>query len=156
MMQNRMKNHQLREEQKKELLERAPVGNIATISENGYPYVVPVHFIYHEGKIYIHGLPEGQKISNILENEKVCFQVNNMKGLILDEGPCDINTEYESVIIIGTAAIVDDYDLKEIILGAIVAKYTPQLNGKKLPENMIKGTAIIEVTIKESTGKYYK
>ena len=46
-MQNRMKKNQLNNEQITELLIKSPVGNIATINENGYPYVVPVHFIYY-------------------------------------------------------------------------------------------------------------
>lgn len=155
-MQNRMRNHQLNEEQITSILTKAPVGNIATINENGYPYVVPVHFIYYEDKIYIHGLPRGQKISNILENEKVCFQIYDMKGFIFDNSPCDINTEYESVVITGTATTIEDLNLKETVLNKIVEKYTPHLGGTKLPENMIKGTAVIEITIKELTGKYYK
>ncbi|MDP2217135.1 MAG: pyridoxamine 5'-phosphate oxidase family protein [Methanolobus sp.] len=155
-MQNRMKEHQLEEEQITGLLERATVGNLATIDKSGYPYAVPVHFIYHDGRIYIHGLPHGQKISNILANEKVCFEAHDMKGLILDEAPCDVNTEYESVVIIGTAALIDDHSLKEAVLDRVVEKYTPSLKGAALPDNMVRGTAIIEVTIKECTGKYYK
>ena len=155
-MQNRMKKNQLNKEQITEILIKSPVGNIATINENGYPYVVPVHFIYYEGKVYFHGLPIGQKISNIKVNEKVCFETYYLKGYILDEKPCDVNTEYESVIIMGTAAIVMDYNLKDIVLNKIVEKYTPHLNETKLPSNMIKGTGVIEVIIKEITGKYYK
>ncbi len=124
-MQYRMKKHQLNEEQITEILKNAPVGNLGTINEDGYPYVVPVHFIHHDGKIYIHGLPKGQKISNISANEKVCFEVYFMKGLILDEAPCDVNTEYESVIIMGKAAIVKDSDLKENALNKIVENIPP-------------------------------
>ena len=155
-MQYRMKKHQLTEERITEILKEAPVGNLATINENRYPYVVPVHFIYHDDKIYIHGLPKGQKISNISANEKVCFEVYFMKGLILDEAPCDVNTEYESVVIMGKAAIVKDNDLKETALNKIVEKYTPHLSGIKFPEHTMRGTSVIEVIIEECTGKYYK
>jgi nitroimidazol reductase NimA-like FMN-containing flavoprotein (pyridoxamine 5'-phosphate oxidase superfamily) len=155
-MQNRMRKHQLNEGQITEILSKAPVGNIATINENGYPYVVPVHFIYYEGKVYIHGLPIGQKISNIQANEKVCFETYSMKRFILGDAPCNINTEYESVIITGTATLVKDYNLKEIVLNKIVEKYTPHFIGTKLPDNMIKGTGVIEVNKEECTGKYYK
>lgn len=78
-----MSKHQLNDVQIKEILLKAPVGNIATINENGYPYVVPVHFIYHNGKVYIHGLPIGQKISNILANEKYALKLISWKVLIL-------------------------------------------------------------------------
>ena len=155
-MQYRMKKHQLDEERIMEILKTAPVGNIATINENGYPYVVPVHFIYDEGKVYIHGLPRGQKISNISINEKVCFETYFMKGLILDDAPCDVNTEYESVVIAGKAAVIKDTDLKISVLNKIVEKYTPHLSGIEFPDNTIRGTSVIEVIIEECTGKYYK
>lgn len=151
-----MKKHQLDEEQIAEILKTTPVGHLATLNENGYPYVIPVHFIHYENKIYIHGLPRGQKISNITANEKVCFETFLMKGLILDDAPCDVNTEYESVVIMGKAGVIKDADLKIDILNKIVVKYTPHLAGIEFPENMIRGTSIIEVTIEECTGKYYK
>ena len=155
-MQNRMKEHQLKEGQIKGILEKALVGSLSTINEEGYPYVVPVHFVYHDSKIYIHGLPKGQKISNILANEKVGFQVCEMKGLILNEAPCDVNTEYESVVILGKAKMIDDHKVKKNVLNMVVEKYTPQIAGAKLLDNMVRGTAIIEITIQECTGKYYK
>ncbi len=155
-MQYRMKKHQLTEEQITELLKKEQVGHIATINEDGYPYVVPVHFIYYDEKIYIHGLRKGQKISNLLANEKVSFETYSLKGLILDDAPCDVNTEYESVVILGIAGIVEDDDLRETVLNKIVEKYTPQLAGIKFPDNVLRTTGIIEVVIQECTGKYYK
>lgn len=64
---------------------KAQVGHITTHSENGYPYVVPVHFIIHNDKIYIHGLIKGQKISNLTSNNKVCFEVDEMEAIIPDD-----------------------------------------------------------------------
>ncbi len=155
-MQDRMKKHQLNDGQITDLLKKASVGTIATIDENGYPYAVPVHFIYNDDMIYFHGLPKGKKINNIMANNKICFQIYDMKGLILDDAPCDVNTEYESVVIMGMAAIVKDQKLKATVLSEIVGKYTSHLKETKLPDNMIKSTAVVEITIKECTGKYYK
>ncbi len=42
------------------------------------------------------------------------------------------------------------------VLNKMVEKYTPQFAGKELPDNMIKGTAVIEIDIVECTGKYHK
>jgi len=151
-----MKNHQLSNEQIEEILKRAPVGNVATINEDGFPYVLPMHFAYYEDKIYLHGLPKGKKIDNILANEKVSFGIYHMKELILDKEPCDTNTVYESVVIIGTAKLVKDPLLKEVALNIIVEKYTPNFTGSKLPDNMIHGTAVIEISIIKCSGKYYK
>ena len=156
-MQGRMKQHQLSTEEIDDVLKKAEVGRIATHNENGYPYVVPVHFIVYEGKIYIHGLIKGQKISNLTKNEKVGFEVDEMGAVIANnEIVCNTNTEFRSVIILGTAKMVEDMVLKEDVLHAVVAKYTPQLSHLSFPEKMMKATGIIEITPTETTGKYYK
>lgn len=156
-MQGRMKQHQLSKEEIDDVLRNAQTGCIATHNENGYPYIVPVHFIVHEEKIYIHGLIKGQKISNLIRDNKVCFEVDEM-GVIIpnNENPCDTNTEFRSVIILGTAKMIEDRGLKEKILHAIVDKYTPQLSHLSFPEKMMKATGIIEIEPVETTGKYYK
>ena len=48
-----------------------------------------------------------------------------------------------------------DPDRKTAILRRIVEKYTPALKDRPLPEAMVAGTAVIEVTPSAITGKYY-
>ena len=157
-MQQRMRTHSLTKEQIEGLLQKGQTGRIATYGPEGYPYVVPVHYAYSEGKIYIHGLPKGQKLDNIANNPKVGFEIDEMLGLQYEgvEAPCDVNTVYNSVIITGHAQLIAEAADKKEALSRIVAKYTPHLAAKELPQNMVKGTAVIEITIMECTGKYYK
>lgn len=156
-MQGRMKRHQLSKEEISEILSEAQVGRIATQNGNGYPYIVPVHFVFSEGKIYVHGLIKGQKISNIQENNKVGFEVDEMADIIPDyNNVCDTNTAYRSVIILGTASLIDEPGYKKEILHSIVAKYTPQLLHLSFPEKMVRATGIIKIQIEECTGKYFK
>ena len=81
-----------------------------------------------------------------------------MVGLLLDENgnPCDTNTEYQSVIAQGRAEIVSDIDRKRAVLDAIVDKYTPRYSGQRLPDNMVKGTAVVAINVTELTGKYWE
>ena len=157
-MQLRMERHQLNREQIHDLLQKTEIGRFATINEDGFPYVVAMHFVYSNNKIYMHGLPKGQKIDNINRCSKVCFEIDELLSYISDgvENACDVNTEYKSVVINGYAKIINDSDLKLDILDKIVEKYAPQFSGKELPEAMVNGTAVIEIEIKECTGKYYK
>ncbi len=149
-----MKKFQLTLEQIDELLHRADTGRFATINENGYPYVVAMHFVYYNNKIYMHG----QKIDNINRNPKVCFEVDELFGLLTDniENACDTEAEYNSVVILGNASLLEDLDYKHEVLNKLVEKYTPQFAGKELPDKMIKGTAVIELDMVECTGKYHK
>ncbi|WNY24714.1 pyridoxamine 5'-phosphate oxidase family protein [Methanolapillus millepedarum] len=156
-MQNRMKTHQLIENEIISLLDNEPVGRLATVDVSGFPYVIPVHYAYLNQKIYIHGLVKGEKLDNIIKNQKVGFEIDRFEGFIRPEekNPCNVNTVYQSVIIRGTAKILEDETLKTEALNKIVEKYTPDLAGNSF-KNAIKATAVIEITIKECTGKYYK
>ena len=156
-MQGRMKQHQLSKAEIDDVLEKGQVGSLGTNNENGYPYVVPVHYIIYDGKIYIHGLIKGQKISNLIQNDKVCFEVYEMLSIIPDNtNPCDTNTEFRSVIILGTAKMIEDQKEKEKILHIIVKKYTPQFSHLSFPDDMMKATGIIEIDPIEITGKFFK
>lgn len=156
-MQHRMKTHSLKQQEIDCLLEQAQTASLATINPDGTPYVTPVHFLYVNGAVYIHGLPAGQKIDNINANPAVSFTAYEMRGLLLDQGekPCGTNTSYQSAIIQGTAGLVLDIAEKKMALQGIVQKYTPSLANKVLPENMVKGTAVLKITVDKVTGKYY-
>lgn len=156
-MQGRMKEHPLSQEEITALLSSEQVGNLGTVSPDGFPYITPVHFVVIGGKVYVHGLCIGQKIKYLKENPKVGFEVFKMNGLIHDpELPCDTNTDYQSVIILGNAKLVDDDALKIQVLDEVVKKFTPQHVGKSYPAAMLKATGVIEITPLETTGKYFK
>ena len=61
-MRHRTKTHLLTQEQIEELSLRAEVGRLGTFSQDGFPYVLPMHFVYFDNKIYLHGLAKGKKI----------------------------------------------------------------------------------------------
>ncbi len=157
-MRHRTKTHLLTQEQIEELFLRAEVGRLGTFSQDGFPYVLPMHFVYFDNKIYLHGLAKGKKIDNIKFNSNVCFEIDEMLSLLYEgvENPCDVNTEFNSIILQGKAFLVDDFDEKKIALSKIVEKFTPHLIGKELPEKMIKATAVIRIDILNYVGRYYK
>ncbi|ABB45235.1 Pyridoxamine 5'-phosphate oxidase-related, FMN-binding [Sulfurimonas denitrificans DSM 1251] len=157
-MRHRTKTHLLTQEQILELLHRAEVGRMGTFSKDGFPYIVPMHFVYFDNKIYMHGLPMGEKVDNIKYNQNVCFEVDEMLSLLYEgvENPCDVNTEFNSIIIQGYASIVDDFYEKQKALSQIVKKFTPHLLDKEMPPKMIEGTAVIRINIIKCVGRYYK
>ena len=80
-----------------------------------------------------------------------------MISIIPDEvSPCDVNTEFRSVIILGIAKMIDDSAKKETVLKLIVEKFAPQLSHISFPEEMMKATGIIEIDPVEITGKFFK
>lgn len=157
-MQHRMKTHPLTNEQAEALLERMPMGSLATLNSDGSPYVTPIHYIYDCECVYFHGLPKGQKLDNLKADPRVSMTVYEMEGLLLDPSgkPCDTNTKYQSIILSGVASLVEEMPQKKEILQKIVKKYTPHLSQAVLPDNMVKGTAVVQIKIQTITGKYYE
>lgn len=157
-MQYRMKTHQLSPDEMNEFLTKSLTGILSTVCSDGSPYGVPVHFVLWKDAIYFHGLPAGQKLSNLKEDPRVCFTVYEMNDILLDpQGkPCDTNTAYKSVVVRGMAQMISESGEKKKVLDAIIGKYTPQLSGKAIPDNMLNGTAVVKISITEMTGKYYQ
>jgi nitroimidazol reductase NimA-like FMN-containing flavoprotein (pyridoxamine 5'-phosphate oxidase superfamily) len=144
---------QMNDEARLALLNSAEVGALSTVNPDGSPYVVPVHFVAQNGKVYIHCGLQGQKLENVKRDGRVCFTAWELNGYKNAENssPCKTGTYYKSVIINGAAAIVDDPAQKRTILQLFANKYAPDKNGP-MPEEAINRTRVIEI-VGEITGK---
>ncbi len=136
------------------ILERSPLGRIATVNPKGFPVIKPINFVYWNGKIYIHSSTKGEKIRDICRGSPVCFEVDEPIAYVGAKGPaCTANFYYRSVIIKGRAALVKDRSKKLKILERLMEKYQPEGGYEAIPEEALKKTAIIEISIREMTGK---
>lgn len=88
------------------------------VFEDG-PYVVPVGFAYAEGKVFFHTCSKGLKMESLRKNTNVCFEV--------DEALSDA-TMSKSVIIFGTAEIIEDEQRMIPYLQKLIDKYRVPLN----------------------------
>ena len=43
------------------ILTSSNIGRLATLDTEGYPYITPVNFVFHEGCVYFHCAPEQQE-----------------------------------------------------------------------------------------------
>lgn len=145
-------------DQIEDFLQGAQVGRFITQNPDGFPYAVPVHYVYEQGKIYFHGRIHGQKMTNIRRNPQVCFEVDEMLRINADdaETACQVGTRYNSVVAFGYAKVIEEIERKNEILIKIVDKYTPQFSGEELSENSVKATAVVEIELLECSGKSHK
>lgn len=108
-----------------EILEKATVGRLGT-ARDGEPYVVPLSYVYYREKIYFHSNPNGRKIANLVANPRVCFQVDDEATVLARPRACNFTVHYYSVIVSGTARVVEEPELRLAALQALVNKYDPQ------------------------------
>lgn len=87
----------LTENEMLEILKKAEFGVLSTMGKNGYPYGVPVNFLYHDGSIYFHCAMEGHKLDNIEFCSKVSFCVVTDVSVMAES----FTTKFKSVILFG-------------------------------------------------------
>ncbi|NLZ19423.1 MAG: pyridoxamine 5'-phosphate oxidase family protein [Bacteroidales bacterium] len=135
------------------VLQSAPRGILSVHGENGYPYGIPMNFIFTDGKICFHCAREGHKLDAVRADGKVCFTI--LSEPVKNEGEwwnC-----FTSVIIFGRIREVSDPARADGLLRALGAKYFPeaydiesdiQRNGPR--------ALLLEITIDHMTGKHVR
>lgn len=146
----RKKEREILGENIDEILEKGQYGTLSTISENGYPYGIPLSYVYYNGDIYFHSATVGHKLDNIQKNSKVSFCVVTDTEVL----PSKFTTRYKSVVIFGTASEVTG-ELKKTVLQKIVEKYSKDYleEGIKYIERAAESTKTIKISIEHITGK---
>ena len=145
----------------KEFLSEEHVGRIASIDGNGYPQVIPMNFVFFKDSIYMHSYPKGEKLENIIRNNKVGFEVDRELEFLPSyfSHPTDASqadTLYVSIVIKGEAILVEDYQEKALGLNAMMKKYQPEGHYEPLQKDdlVLDAVAVIKVIPKSIKGKY--
>ena len=149
----RRKDRAMDKEGINEILRKSEYGILSTIGQNGYPYGVPVSYIYFNDSIYFHCALAGYKLDNISINNKVSFCVVGQA----DPLPDKFSVQYKSVILFGRASEVSPDEKNQILL-EILNKYSPDYTekGKEYISNSGKVTKVIRIDIEHITGKERK
>ena len=146
----RSKANMLTNEEVENILKTSPNGTLALYGENGYPYSVPVNFVYLDGKIYFHGAAVGYKLDCMKKDPHVSFSVIGKDDIAKE----NFTTLFSSVIAFGTIRVIDTMEEKIPVLEAMVGKYSAEFmeSGKELISKGC-GSVAYELTIDHMTGK---
>lgn len=134
-----------------EILERNTSGTLALLGDEGYPYAVPLSYVYADGKIYFHSAKEGHKIDAIKKCEKVSFCVIDQDQII----PEKYTTCFRSVIAFGKMHLIENVEEMRRIATILAMKYSADFKDGIPAEidSSIKNMAILEMTIDHMTAK---
>lgn len=100
----RRKQQQLSPRENDEILRRCTSGVLAVTGDGGYPYAVPLSYVYQDGKLWFHGAVTGHKLDAVLQNDKVSFCVIDQDEVV----PEKLTSAYRSVIVFGRARVLED------------------------------------------------
>ena len=132
-----------------EILLQGEFGTLATISENGYPYTIPLSYVYYDKAIFFHCAKQGHKLNNIQHNNKVSFSIVTDVNLL----PSEFVTNYKSVIAFGEASEVTG-DGKEDALRKLIEKYSADFirEGNDYIQRAQDNTTVIKIDIHHLPG----
>lgn len=146
---------QLSPEECVQILERNSNGVLALTGDEGYPYAVPLSYVYKDGKIYIHSATAGHKIDAIQRDPRASFCVIDLD----DVQPAAFTTIFRSVIVFGRLRIIDSEDGKRQALVYLSDKYSsnePLTARDEEINRSLNRLVILEMTIEALSGKHSK
>ena len=147
----RRKRQQLPEKEAISLLSQATSGVLSLLDSDGYPYGVPISYVYADNKLFFHSAVNGHKIDAIRHADKASFTI-----ICKDEvHPETFTTHFRSVICFGHVRVIDDADEKLHALRLLGERYNPG-DERALDEEIKKSgshVAVIELDIEHVTGK---
>ena len=137
-----------------DILSNTTVGRLGTCA-NGIPYITPMNFTYDKetSKIFLHCANEGRKLENIRVNQNVCFEVEEVKNVLVKQPTCASSVAYRSVILFGSIKTITDLKSKNEALQKLADKYAPQNPKVPFTDAMLTKTNVLEIEIKEMTAK---
>ena len=144
---------QLSQDECESILAKTYRGFLSVNGDMGYPYTVPMNFVYDNGHIYFHSALEGHKIDAVRSSSHACFTV-------IDEPVKEENDWWfhvKSVICFGKVCIIENEDERTVRLRQLGEKYFPE--EYDLNADLIKNgprVAVLDFRIEHVTGKKVK
>lgn len=148
----RRSERQLSDEAAKQLLKDENWGVLSVYGDDGFPYGVPVNYVYWEGILYIHcSSAASHKLDGIRKCDKVCFTVIPQHELDAKNLAC----HYESVIAFGKASIIDSPKEKRKAMEYFMQGLAPEMveTGLQKCNPETSGLSVIKIEPVLVTGK---
>ena len=136
-------------EDTKRILSEGKYAVLAVDGDEGYPYAVPLNYVYDGCTIFIHSAAVGHKADSIRRNPKCSLCVVDKDDVI----PEEFTSYFRSVIVFGRARIVESTDEKIRALRLLAYKYSPGIDPAAEIDRFIKTVCIIRIDIDKMSGK---
>ena len=137
-------------EETAEILKRNTSGVLSVNGDDGYPYGVPLSYVYLDSKLYFHCAGAGHKLDSILKDDKVSFCVIDQDQVVGEE----YTTYFRSVIAFGRARVLEGAEKLRPLVELCEKYYPGHLEQtRQKAEHALKNVSIVEVTIEHMTGK---
>lgn len=148
----RRKRQQLPQEDCEAVLRRGAHGVLALAGDGGWPYAVPLSYVYDGGSLYFHSAKTGHKIDAVRGEPRASFCVVDEDRIV----PERYTAYFRSVICFGTVRVLTDESSMRAALEALGRKYAPDDTAEGRDAAIRRdwpGVAVLAMDIAHMTGK---
>lgn len=137
-----------------QILDEAFLCHVGFVAD-GQPYVIPTSYGRDDNVLYIHGSAASRMLRNLDQGVPVCVTVTLLDGLVLARSVFNHSMNYRSVVILGTATLVDDPAEKIAALRALSEHILPRRwdDARQPNEKELKATSVLRIPIEEFSAK---
>lgn len=140
----------LEPQQAEQFVREHQVARLATVSPDGWPYVVTVNYAYSDGSFIIHSAPVGHKVENLVAEPRVCLEVAEVGATRPGPSPCAYSVSYTSVVAFGRARLATGAERHQLLEQLARALAGDEV---RLEPGVDSGVAVIVVEVEAMTGK---
>ncbi len=123
--------------------------------QDGQPYVIPTLHARIGDELYIHGSSASRALKVAAAGVPVCVTVTLLDGLVLARSVFEHSVEYRSVVVLGSARLVEDPEEKMQALEAFTEQLIPGrwADARKPKDKEMKATWVLALPLNEASAK---
>lgn len=151
----RRANQQLSPAETAAILQNGTSGVLALMGDEGYPYALPISYVYFDGALYFHCAREGHKLDAIRRSPKASFCVIAQDDIL----PEQYATCYRSAIAFGAVRVMEEEKEIYAAVQKLALKYAPDDAEDRREQYIQKNRprlCMLKMTIEHMTGKEAK
>ena len=134
------------------ILERGGHGVLALSGDGGYPYAVPISYVYAEGKCYFHCAKAGHKLDAIARDPRASLCVVDHN----ENAPERFTTYFRSVVVFGRMRVLEDGGERRTAMERLAEKYAPARSAQDRDAEIDSSwgsLCVLELTAEHISGK---
>lgn len=137
------------------ILDEALICHVGIVAAEGHPVVIPVIHARDGDTLYMHGSPASRLLRTMKPGAEICLTATLLDGIVVARSAFHHSMNYRSVVVVGTARIVDDPAEKLAALELVTDHVIPGrwADCRPVTEKEIKGTLVAALSLDEASAK---
>jgi nitroimidazol reductase NimA-like FMN-containing flavoprotein (pyridoxamine 5'-phosphate oxidase superfamily) len=136
------------------VLDAALVAHLGFV-QDGQPFVIPTLHARVDDRVYVHGSAASRTLRGLATGIPACLTVTLLDGIVLARSVFEHSMNYRSVVVLGTATLVEEPGEKLAALEAFTEKLLPGRwdEARQPTRKELRATSVLSLPLDEASAK---